>query len=305
MQAMKKKVVALLIILGVVIGLSPFLLRVHADGNILTVSQLTTTEVRNIDDYVNLVNEKIRDNPDIHLYGLSQWYDEEGNLVDASDLHTDVIDILEWKEDSAGGTASGKMVYTLKFDSATYQKLDTKDKTVLMDILLTNLDEDSNVSAINRTKIYNFIAGNDEATAGLVRQLSTDMKSDYASAYMWIKPFSGPIGMFMGIIVVIIFATLSLSIVIDIGYITIPFFQVILHESNGQDKPKLVSVEAVAAIKSSESTTGDNYKSPTSYYFGYKSKQFVTLAICILYLTSGKIYSVISYIMNLVSGAMG
>ena len=69
MQAMREKVVALLIILGVVIGLSPFLLRVYADGNFLTVSQLTTTEVRNIDDYVNLVNEDIRDNPDIHLYG--------------------------------------------------------------------------------------------------------------------------------------------------------------------------------------------------------------------------------------------
>lgn len=284
MNTVRRKVLALLMILGVVIGLSPFLLRVYADGAVLTVSQLTTVEANNINNYVVDVNTKIKDS-------------------DATGVSTD---ILTWK-DTQPSLASGQKIFTMKFDYAVYQKLSYDEKVETMSILLNNLGDESNVSAINRTKIYNFISKNDETTSSLIRQLSSDMKSDYAGAYQYIRPFSGAVGIVLGTLTVIIFSMLSLSIVIDIGYIVIPLFQVWLNKANGQDKPRLISAEAWAAIKEGEGSVngGDGYTSPIGFYFKFKTKQFLILGICILYLTSGKIYDLIASIMNSLNGIVG
>lgn len=285
MDTVQKKVLALLIILGVVIWLSPLmLLRVFAGGSILTVSQLNSIEASNIATYVSNVNTDLKSN-------------EKTGVTS---------DLLIWTREQA--SAPGSIVCTMEFDYATYQKLTYDEKVETMSILLNGLGDDSNVSAMNRTKIYNFIAKNDETTASLIRQLSSDMKSDYAGAYQYVRPFSGAIGIALGILTLSIFTMLSLSIVIDIGYIVIPLFQVwILNKANGQDKPRLVSAEAWAAVKSGEGSVnnGNGYESPLSFYFKFKGKQFMVLAICILYLTSGKIYDWIASIMNILSGVVG
>lgn len=284
MSVIRKHMIALLTILGVVIWLSPLLLRVYADGNVLSVSKLTTQEANNIKDYVANVNTKIKDSTKT---GVS-------------------TDMLTW-EDTEPSALSGRKLYNMEFNFGVYQNLDEDQKIEVMTILLDNLDVDSNVSAINRTKLYNFIAKNDETTSSLIRQLGSDMKSDYASAYQYVKPFSGIIGTLLGLITLAIFSMLSLSIVIDVGYIVIPLFQLFLNSPNGKDKPRIVSQEAWVAIKEGENSanSGNGYTSPIGFYFQFKSKQLFIIGICILYLTSGQIYNVMASVMNSLKGILG
>lgn len=273
---MSKKIslrIALLVLVGVVFGLSPFFsLRVCAVSNpTLTISELENTnpDRKNIEDTLININEV--------LYG---------------ELGFDDFFIVSYSN----------KIMTVEIASTRYKELPQETKQELMSICLNGI-QNSNISATNRNKIYNFVADTDVTVASLVRQLSNDVQADFAGAYTIFKPFASPLGIFLGVLTILIFVLLGLSIVIDIAWLVIPGLQWLLMTSSKSEKPILVSVEAWEAYKQFES--GNNVrKTPLSYYFKMKVKEYIVLGVCLLYLMSGKLYVLVGIIVDYFSGLL-
>lgn len=191
----------------------------------------------------------------------------------------------------------------ISLDMSTYKPLPQSEKTSIMEYALTTISE-SSMSTMSRNKIYNFIESQDESTASLVRQLSNDVNADFAKAYTMFKPFSGALGIVLGVFSIVIFVTLTLMILVDLSYIVIPAIRDMLTPSSSSARPKFVSNEAWYAVKEVDSAN-DTRKNVLLVYLKKKTLQFVALSICILYLLSGEIYILIGNLMDMFRGILG
>ena len=190
------------------------------------------------------------------------------------------------------------------FNSSDYNRLSTNEKIAVMEIVVDKLER-SNISTIYRTKMYNFISKNDETTANHVRQLSKEMKADYTRAYLFLRPFSSAFGVVLGVATILIFASLTFSIVIDLSFLTIPILQCFILGSDTETKPKFISIEAWNALKLCESASKSNeHKSLVGVYFSKNTKELIAISICLLYLVSGKIFDLVASLMNMFNGVV-
>lgn len=284
MKCFRKNVLALvLLIMGVVIWLSPNLV-VSADTSnpVISISnppnQDANTSGGAIADLCLTINNNI------HARGIMK-----SNVAAVAD--TDFVTY-----------SFSSNVANITINMTEYNKLGNKAKQDLMQVALDTI-YNSNVSKTNRNKIYNALCKQDEPTSALVRQLSEDVNADFAGAYKYFKPFSGPLGVVLGLLTLVIFVILGLTLVIDIAFITLPFVQSCLLNNDG--KAKFVSIEAVNAVKEQESKSGSEYVNPMGIYLKSKTKQYIAIFICILYLMSGKIFSLLARFMDYFSGILG
>lgn len=195
-------------------------------------------------------------------------------------------------------------VYTIKIDMAYYNDLGSeKAKQTIMQSALESIN-DSGISRVNKVKIYNYVCDQDKSTSSFVRQLSDDVNADFGEAYMMFKPFSGVIGIILGVLTLGTFIALALHISLDICYITIPGIQLALYNEK-TNKAKFISIEAQKAVEFAANSEGSNYVNPLSFYFKHKTKQFIAIGICILYLVSGQIYTLIANIIDAFRGIIG
>lgn len=151
----------------------------------------------------------------------------------------------------------------------------------------------------------------------LLATLMSETKPDFASANRIYKPFSGPVGTILGIISVLILALLGITMVNDIAFIVIPAYQLILGGTNEGDKGgaakalnKIVSVEARRAVEAVENSgsggqSGEGNKQACWIYLKARIVGLIILGICLLYLVQGQIYSLVSWIIDLMSGFLG
>lgn len=194
----------------------------------------------------------------------------------------------------------------IELNMVAYNGLLEKEKQQVIKIALDET-RNANLSTGTRNKIYSFISESDATTSALVRQLSDDVNADFISAYnAYFRPFSGVIGTILGGITLLIFILLAFTTVIDIAYIAIPAFQLALSAmADKKNKTNwLCSLEAKKAVEEAQSADSNENKSSMAIYFKLKTKQFIALALCILYLTSGKIYVLIANIIDYFSGFM-
>lgn len=280
MKKIMSSVLALLLVVGVVVRLSPFYYANAAADPVLTITipYSNKVEATNITNTLSDVNQNIKD-------ACDAWESK----------NTDFL-IGKFQQ----GSASQDSVYTITIKMSEYIKLEQANKQIVMEEALTGI-QNSKISSSNRNKIYNFIASSDETTSSLVRQLSNDVNADFAEAYSLFKPFSGVLGTFLGVISLLIFILLGITIVIDLAYINIPAIQLALTNPSKEEKPKLVSIEAVNAIKEAETKPEKN---AMTSYLRMKTKQFIALGICLLYLVSGKLYVLIANIMDYFQGVL-
>lgn len=152
----------------------------------------------------------------------------------------------------------------------------------------------------------------------LLATLLADTKPDYATASRIYKPFSGPVSTVLGFFSIIILALLGVQMAMDIAYIVLPMFQLMI-DGNGdggdgksaKGLAKIISVEARNAVRSAEDSgggsgqNGSGGKLAIGIYFGKRWKGLTVLAICLLYLVGGNIYSGIAWFIDLFSGFLG
>lgn len=286
MKCFRKNILALvLLIMGVVFWLSPNLV-VSADTSnpVISIvnppSQDASASSGFIKTTVTNINTTLHNN-DLFLSGV----DSVANP-----------DFLIYSYDS-----SSKVV-NITLNMNEYNKLSSKNKQAVMQYALDGI-YNSQISKTNRNKLYNALCKQDETTSSLVRQLSSDVTADFGHAYEYFKPFSSPLGILLGIIAFIIFIMLGLTMLIDIAYITLPLIQEWLTKTDGT--ARFVSLEAANAVKEQASKSGTEYVNPMGIYLKSKSKQYIAIFICLLYLLSGKIYTLLANFMDYFSGFLG
>ena len=270
--------IVITLLLGIAILLSPF--KVMAEGNNdvsanpTLVLSYTSGEETAIMKYVSDVNNYTLDTAGVSL-----------------------LTFVNEGETTKNGNSSG----VLTLDFTTYRNLNQEKKSAVMKHILESI-KDSDISSVASNKIYNFIQSQDESTASLVRQLSNDVDADFSEAYMMFKPFSGVLGIILGVFAIAIFVTLTMMVLVDLSYIVIPIIRDFLTQPQG--KPKFVSNEAWYAVKEVDGENHSN-KNVLTVYLKKKTMQFVALSICILYLLSGQIYILIGNLMDMFRGILG
>ena len=276
MNIVNKKSIALCgLVLGLFLTIIPFfILHISANttGATITISGVykSNGDGNRIEQTIENINEKIQNTLPVQTGSIA--------IITRPNTSKDYIDI--------------------SIDNNVYSRLQQTDKQEFMSICLNEV-QNSTISNINKTKIYNFFVNSDPSIAGLVRQLSNDVKVDMPRAYAWFKPFSGPLGILLGCVTIAIFALLGLTIVIDIAFITISPLQWILTKpSKDGGRPMLISLEAWDSVKIAES----QHTGALGVYFKKKVGQIIVLSICILYLVSGNIFALVARIVDYFQG---
>lgn len=186
----------------------------------------------------------------------------------------------------------------LRFSNKTYADLESEDKEEFMETALSYVaGMPDTVSAKMQNSVYNFISQQDTAVTAAMKYLQVNAGADLVEAEKWFDPFNSVIGTILGVICVLIFLFLGLSILFDIFYIVIPPFQAMMDAGNdGNKKPWGVSREAWGSMRDAEKS--DVYKNVLSLYFRRRAGILVIVAIAITYLVSGKIYDVVIWLVE-------
>lgn len=148
----------------------------------------------------------------------------------------------------------------------------------------------------------------------LMNTILQNTKPDYATANRIYEPFSGIVGTCLALGAILIMAFLGITMVLDLSYIGIPAFRMMVSgdDKGGKDgKPKFISWEAVSAVTQAEGGNGGSgqdgsgNKVAVGIYFKKRVIMLIVLGVCLLYLISGQIYTLVSWILDLVSGFLG
>lgn len=142
----------------------------------------------------------------------------------------------------------------------------------------------------------------------LMTTLLSDTKPDYVTAHRIYEPFSGGVGTIMGLGAILIMAGIGLSIVVDLAWINVPFFRVMMN-GDGDKPSKIISHEAQSAVRVAEGNDSGSGKgigkSASFEYLKKKTLNLIVLGICLLYLVQGQIFTLVGMILDLTSGFLG
>lgn len=152
------------------------------------------------------------------------------------------------------------------------------------------------------------------AGTAFMNQVLSGTKPDFVSARKIYQPFSGKIGTLLGILSILVMSLLAVTMLLDIFYIVIPPFRLIVGADgkggDGSDKgglkklgSSIISHNARVAVEQEEND-GDG-KQAIWIYFKRQVLQLAALGICLLYLINGQIYKLVSMILDLMSGFLG
>lgn len=150
----------------------------------------------------------------------------------------------------------------------------------------------------------------------LMATLLQNTKPDYATANRIYEPFSGVVGTILALGAILIMAFLGITMVLDLSYIGIPAFRNMLdgddsNNAGSKGKPKFISHEARSAVQEAEGgnggsgQSGEGNKVAIALYFKRRVIMLVVLGVCLLYLVQGQIYTLVSWILDLLSGFLG
>ena len=165
--------------------------------------------------------------------------------------------------------------------------------------------------------------------AQYVQQLTSGIQVDLQAGQSFFKPLQGIIGTVLGIGCVAVMSFLVSSFLLDIFYITIPFFRMFMDGNGGQrggrqgygggrgmsygggmgygggrggagQGPAYISNQAKNAVREEEGG-----RNALIAYFKSSVIKIVVLVLALMFLISGKIFVVIGWIMNIVASMFG
>lgn len=328
MKKLSSLFIALTLVIGVVLGLSPIRASATSESEppnankiiwdailnsesksksksdiqnpVISISSLPDNDIRGIEIMCDDVNAAIHDKDIWDAKSASKHKFKAGTDAEAQDF---LIYHIENENDKDKDT-----LINIEVNMVEYRKLKEKDKqTVMQQAISIITSKETNISRMNKNKIFNNLCDLDVSTSSFVRQLSDDVTADFNEAYSrYFKPWSGELGIALGVISLGMFISLAMMILIDLAYIVLPFFQMLFTDLGyKKNRPMFVSIEAVNAVKEAESKAGQGYTNPVGVYFRSKLKQLIAISLCLVYLVSGEIYNLIGAIMDYFSIAIG
>lgn len=184
----------------------------------------------------------------------------------------------------------------LSFSSSIYRSLSKDDQRKTMSFALKTIKESQLPSKV-KTKVTNFIADQDRTVADSIQALNSDTSSELSSGYAWFIPFASPLSTVLGVFAIIIFVFLTVSIVVDVAYLTVGIFRQFLE--NGEGRPKFVSGEAWETAREVDmSLQSGTYKDYLVVYFRKRMSILIITSFVLAYLISGQIYSVFTALLD-------
>lgn len=217
-----------------------------------------------------------------------------------------------------GGSVKGSELFVGKptegydLDEKVFSRLSSKAQSqVVSDIarLSNEAVEDDSARGVEESTVQSWwkqLQTKEGVGSKFMGEILKNTKPDFVTANQIYQPFSGLVGTLMGIGAVLIMAFLGLVMVSDIAYIALPPIRLAVDEKKGKSS-KLFSHDAIYAVQvAEEGGNGDGEKKQAlGIYFKRRVVMLIILGICLLYLVQGQIYTLVGWILDLVSGFLG
>ena len=186
----------------------------------------------------------------------------------------------------------------LSFSSSIYRSLSKDDQRKTMSFALKTIKESQLPSKV-KTKVTNFIADQDRTVADSIQALNSDTSSELSSGYAWFIPFASPFSTVLGVLAIVIFVFLTVSLVVDVAYLTVGIFRQFLE--NGEGRPKFVSGEAWETAREVDmSLQSGTYKDYLVVYFRKRMSILILTSLVLAYLISGQIYGIFTTLLDVI-----
>lgn len=186
----------------------------------------------------------------------------------------------------------------LSFSSSIYHSLSKDDQRKTMSFALKTIKESQLPSKV-KTKVTNFIADQDRTVADSIQALNSDTSSELSSGYAWFIPFASPFSTVLGVLAIVIFVFLTVSLVVDVAYLTVGIFRQFLE--NGEGRPKFVSGEAWETAREVDmSLQSGTYKDYLVVYFRKRMSILILTSLVLAYLISGQIYGIFTTLLDVI-----
>ena len=186
----------------------------------------------------------------------------------------------------------------LSFSSSIYRSLSKDDQRKTMSFALKTIKESQLPSKV-KTKVTNFIADQDRTVADSIQALNSDTSSELSSGYAWFIPFASPFSTALGVLAIVIFVFLTVSLVVDVAYLTVGIFRQFLE--NGEGRPKFVSGEAWETAREVDmSLQSGTYKDYLVVYFRKRISILILTSLVLAYLISGQIYGIFTTLLDVI-----
>ena len=254
---------------------------------------------------------------------------EDGNQVlnvDTEFFEKDGGGLVKWGQIVGVGTSTHENNYGLSVN--TFKQLKKSEQDRVLNYILTILQNElgycdtqdklaggSNANSYEEcavdsticTELYNEIGDKFGVATSLVTSIMYNAKPDYVKANKITSPFMNVMNVIMAIAGIALMAFLGFTLILDLAYLALPAFRGMLEgKSSGGDGKggaaklgQLVSDEAVKAISASDGGTNG---SPTLIYLKKKWVSLFFFMILLVALVSGKLFNLLSSIIDLVSG---
>lgn len=220
-----------------------------------------------------------------------------------------------------GGSVKGKDLFSgsnangFDLSEAQFGKLSSKAQSeVVADIANYSNEavETQSSKGIEESTVNNWwkeLQTKEGVGSKFLNEILKNTKPDFVSANKFWEPFNGPIGIALGIFAVGIMICLGFVIVMDLFYIGIPPFRMLVSENGDNGKVKtsnLVSHDAIWAVEQAENNNDANSgRQALGLYMKKRIIMLVFMGIALLYLVQGQIYVFVGYILDIVSGTLG
>ena len=206
-------------------------------------------------------------------------------------------------------------------DEGQFNKLNSAAQTDLVkDIAEKSYEAEDKKKNVSEETVQNWwkeLQTKEGAGSKFLNVILENTKPDFVTANKLYQPFSGILGTIMGIIAVIGMAMLGVVLVSDIFYIVIPPVRMLVADEGGgsggegrgsrKGASKVFSDDALYAVRVAEDSndTGGSKKQALGVYLKRRVPMLILLGICLLYLVSGQIYTLVGWVLDLVSGFLG
>lgn len=223
-------------------------------------------------------------------------------------------------EKEGGGYVKGEAILKLDgtdyvFDEAAYNSLTSEAQTdIINDIKAASDRSVENNSEVSESTVQNWfkeLQSIDGVGSKLMTTILGNTKPDFVTANTLYQPFSGIVGTILGLLSVLLMAFLGIVMVLDISYIALPPMRMLVCEGeSGKNKTlrsNLISNDAIYAVKVAEENDGGDgsKKQALGVYLKRRIPMLILLGVCLLYLIQGQIYTLVGWILDLVSGFLG
>lgn len=178
-----------------------------------------------------------------------------------------------------------------------------------------NVYHTTNVTSETATEWFRRLQTTEGIGPKLLTGFLSDTKPDFITANKIYSPFSSIVGTILGILAILGMSLLGVVLVSDVMYIALPPLQALVPP----DGPREARAEGTSAVAKLSFIFSDDAryavrtamaeengkKQAYGIYLKRRVVMLILLGICLLYLVSGQIYSLVGKLLDLVSGFLG